>query len=64
MRFLIVILMSKGIFESLFWREIEDILIMPGTIEELAGKVGISAERKKDTTKENGTVIFLQEMEA
>ena len=59
-----VLLISKGIFEVLSWREMEDILAESVPVQELADKIVLEAEQKKGIDKENGSVILLQEMEA
>lgn len=59
-----VLLISKGIFEVLSWREMEDILAESVPVQELADKIVMEAEQKKGIDKENGSVILLQEMEA
>lgn len=59
-----VLLMSKGIFDVLSWREIEDILINPVPAQELADRIIMEADRKEGMDKENGSVILLQGMEA
>ena len=59
-----VLLMSRGIFEVLSWRELEDILIQPAPMQELADRIVMEADRREGTDRENGTVILLQWMEA
>lgn len=64
-----ILLMSKGIYEVLSWRELEDILINPAPVQELADRIVLEAERKvdadkEDMEKENGSVILIQGMEA
>ncbi len=59
-----VLLMSRGIFEALSWRELEDILIQPAPMQELADRIVMEADRREGTDRENGTVILLQWMEA
>lgn len=59
-----ILLMSKGIFEVLQWREIEDILIDPAPAQELADRIVLEADRKEGMDKENGSVILIQRMEA
>jgi len=59
-----ILLMSKGIFEVLSWREIEDILTNPAPVQELADRIVMEADRKEGMDKENGSVILLQGMEA
>ncbi len=54
------LLMSKGIFEELSWREIEDILVSSGSPQELAESMVRVAERKNNPQKENGSVILMQ----
>ena len=59
-----VLLMSRGIFEVLSWRELEDLLIQPAPMQELADRIIMEADRKKAADRENGSVILLQWMEA
>lgn len=59
-----ILLMSKGIFEELSWREIEDILIEPADPQELAERVIDAAEQKGNPQKDNGSVILIQKLEA
>jgi len=59
-----ILLMSKGIFDVLSWREIEDILLDPAPIQELADRIVLEADRKEGMDKENGSVIPIQGMEA
>lgn len=59
-----ILLMSRGIFEVLSWREIEDILQDPAPVQELADRIVMEADRKEGMDKENGSVILLQGMEA
>ncbi len=59
-----ILLMSKGIFDVLSWREIEDILLDPAPIQELADRIVLEADRKEGMDKENGSVILIQGMEA
>lgn len=53
----IVVMASKGIFEEVSWREMEDILIKPDTAQQLADKIVQLAEQKESLEKENGSVI-------
>lgn len=55
-----VLLASKGIFEELSWRELEDILIAPVSLQELAERIVNAAELKESPQKENGSVILIQ----
>jgi len=55
-----VLLASKGIFEELSWREMEDILIDPASPQELAERIVSAAKRKNSPQKENGSVILIQ----
>lgn len=55
----IVLVMSKGIFEELSWREIEDILTENIPMQELADRLVWEAEQKDSTEKENGSVILI-----
>ncbi len=59
-----VLLMSRGIFEVLSWRELEDLLIQTAPMQELADRIIMEADRKKAADRENGSVILLQWMEA
>lgn len=59
-----VLLTSKGIFEELSWREIEDILICDDSSQELAERIVSAAEQKENPQKENGSVILIQRSEA
>ncbi len=42
--------MSRGIFEVLSWRELEDLLIQPAPMQELADRIIMEADRKKPPT--------------
>ena len=53
----IVVMASKGIFEEVSWREMEDILIKHDTVQELTDKLIELAEKKESLDKENGSVI-------
>ena len=55
-----VLLASKGIFEELSWRELEDILTVPVSLQELAERIVRAAELKENPQKENGSVILIQ----
>ncbi len=55
-----VLLASKGIFEELSWRELEDILIVTASLQELAERIISAAESKENPQKENGSVILIQ----
>lgn len=55
-----VLLMSRGIFEVLSWRELEDLLIQPAPMQELADRIVMEADRREGTDRENGSVILLQ----
>ena len=59
-----VLMMSRGIFEVLSWRELEDILIQPVPVQELADRIILETEHKEGIDKENGSVVLLQWMEA
>lgn len=59
-----VLLISKGIFEELSWREMEDILVSNQPAQELAGRLIREAEQKDDPEKDNGSVILIQRTEA
>lgn len=59
-----VLLASKGIFEVLSWREMEDILIDTSSPQELADRVVMAAEQKDNSQKDNGSVILIQKLEA
>ena len=59
-----VLLMSRGIFEVLSWRELEDILIQPAPMQELADRIIMEADHREAADRENGSVILLQWMEA
>lgn len=56
----IVFMASKGIFEELSWGEIEDILVKPNSVQELADKLTEAANTKESPDKENGSVIVLK----
>lgn len=56
----IVLMASKGIFEELSWREIEDILITKNSVQELADKLIEAVSAKESPDKENGSVIVLK----
>lgn len=55
-----ILLISKGIFEELSWREIEDILQRKANAQELADAVIEAAEKKNSAQKDNGSVILIQ----
>ena len=55
-----VLLTSKGIFEELSWRELEDILIAPVSLQETAERIVSAANLKESPQKENGSVILIQ----
>ena len=59
-----VLLMSKGIFEELSWREIEDILIEKADAQKLADCMVSAAEQKENPQRDNGSVVLIQELEA
>ena len=59
-----VLLMSKGIFEELSWREIEDILIDTDDSQKSADCLIRAAERKGNPQRDNGSVILIQRLEA
>lgn len=59
-----VLLMSKGIFEELSWREIEDVLIDAADSQELAERMVSAAEKKANPQRDNGSVILIQRLEA
>lgn len=59
-----VLLISKGVFEELSWREMEDILVDNLPAQELAGRLIWEAEQKDDPEKDNGSVILIQRTEA
>lgn len=59
-----ILLMSRGIFDVLSWREIEDILVEHAPIQELADRIVLEADRREGMDKENGSVILIQGMEA
>lgn len=59
-----VFLASKGVFEELSWRELEDILIATASLQELAERIISAAESKENPERENGSVILIQKLEA
>ena len=59
-----VLLMSKGIFEELSWREIEDILIDTDDSQKYADCLIRAAEQKGNPQRDNGSVILIQRLEA
>lgn len=59
-----VLLISKGIFEELSWREMEDILVTPAPAQELASRMILEMEHKINPEKDNGSVILVQRTEA
>lgn len=59
-----VLLASKGIFEELSWREMEDILIDGASSQELAERMVSAAEQKSNLQRDNGSVILIQRLEA
>ena len=56
-----VLLVSKGIFEELSYREMEDILIDCASSKELAERLARAAEKKDSPQKDNGSVILIQQ---
>lgn len=54
------VLVSKGIFEELSWREIEDILIEKLPPGKLAERIVAKADQKNSLRKDNGSVIVIQ----
>ncbi|MCM1258332.1 MAG: protein phosphatase 2C domain-containing protein [Roseburia sp.] len=54
-----VLLVSKGIFEELSWREMEDILLDTQPPQKLAERLVFEAERKENPEKDNGSVIVI-----
>lgn len=54
-----VLLVSKGIFEELSWREIEDILLDTQPPQKLAERLVFEAEGKENPEKDNGSVIVI-----
>lgn len=59
-----ILLMSKGIFEEISWREIEDILIDAADPQELAERIVSVAEQKDNPQRDNGSVILIQRLGA
>ena len=57
-----VLLTSKGIFEELSWREMEDILIGTKSMQELAEHIVSAAEQKENPQKDNGSIILIQKV--
>lgn len=55
-----ILMLSKGIFEELSWREIEDILQRKASAQQLADAVIEAAEKKNSAQKDNGSVILIQ----
>ena len=59
-----MLLMSKGIFEELSWREIEDFLIDTDDSLKSADCLIRAAEQKGIPQRDNGSVILIQRLEA
>lgn len=59
-----VLLASKGIFEELSWRELEDILIESAASQELADRIVNAAEEKGNPQRDNGSAVLIQGLEA
>ncbi len=55
----VVLLLTKGVYESLSWADIEDILLKELTVKEKADNIIMEAERKSGMEKENGSVVLL-----
>lgn len=55
----IVLLLTKGVYESLSWADIEDILLKDLTVKEKADNIIMEVERKSGMEKENGSVVLL-----
>lgn len=58
-----VLLASKGVFEELSWRELEDLLIDTAPSQELAERVVNAVEQKDNPQKDNGSIILIQKVE-
>ncbi len=58
------LLVSKGIFEELSWREMEDILMEDAPAQELAERLVREAEQKGSPEQENGSAILVQNTKA
>jgi len=54
-----IILVSQGIYEELSWAEVEDILLRPMSLQEMADTITIEVEKKEAQDKENGSVLLL-----
>ena len=59
-----ILLMSRGIFEELSWREIEDILIGMDDPQNTADRMVSAVGQKNNQQKDNGSVILIQRLEA
>lgn len=54
-----IILVSQGIYEELSWAEVEDILLRPLSLQEMADTITMEVEKKEAQDKENGSVLLL-----
>jgi len=54
-----IILVSQGVYEELSWAEVEDILLRPMSLQEMADTITIEVEKKEAQDKENGSVLLL-----
>lgn len=58
-----VLLASKGIFQELSWRELEDILLEEAPAQETAERIVSAVEQKENPQKDNGSIILIQKVE-
>lgn len=56
----VVLLASKGIFETLSWAELEDVLEKSGSVQELAEKIILETEKKVSVEKDNGSIMLFK----
>lgn len=56
----IVLLATKGIFETVSWAEMEDTLLKDMTLKEKADGIVMESEKKNGMEKENGSILLLR----
>lgn len=56
----VIMLATKGIFETVSWAEMEDILLKDLTLKEKADGIIMESEKKKGLEKENGSILLLR----
>ncbi len=56
----VVLLATKGIFETVSWAEMEDTLLKDMTLKEKADGIVMESEKKSGIEKENGSILLLR----